>query len=162
MNTNASLALTIGKLLKKNQLTLALAESCTGGLVAHLITNIPGSSQYFQGGVIAYSDRIKKSVLKVSPTTVNKYGAVSSETAEEMATRVRKLLNTDIGIAVTGVAGPTGGTREKPVGLVWIGLATEKKAFSKQFLWKGDRAYNKNKSAEAALLLLKEYLETLS
>ena len=113
----------LGELLLKRHLSLAVAESCTGGLVGHLITNVPGSSQYFLGGVMVYSDEIKMKLLGVRQQTLQKQGAVSRETVQEMASGVRRLLAADIGAAISGIAGPGGGTTEKPVGLTWIGLS---------------------------------------
>jgi len=161
MNVTISLERTVGKLLKNNKLTLSVAESCTGGLVCNRITNIPGSSEYFIGGVIAYSDGIKKNLLNVNKVILEKNGAVSKEAVEAMARGIRTLLHTDIGLAITGVAGPTGGTKEKPVGLVWISLTKEDNVITKKFLWQGNRVNNKEKSAEAAVIMLKEYLEGL-
>ncbi len=125
----------VGKLLNDNNLTLSTAESCTGGKIASLITSVPGSSGWFTGSVVAYDNSIKTGVLGVSNETLRLYGAVSAETAGEMARGVRRLMGTDYSVAVTGIAGPTGGTADKPVGTVWIavdserGLLTEKQIF---------------------------------
>jgi nicotinamide-nucleotide amidase len=114
----------LGKLLLENGVTLAIAESCTGGRIAHRITSVSGSSAYFKGGIVAYSNEIKTKILGVNPLDIEKSGAVSSEVARQMAEGVRRMLNVDYAISTTGVAGPTGGTTDKPVGLCWFGIAT--------------------------------------
>lgn len=149
----------IGQLLTEQQLTIALAESCTGGLIAHRLTNVPGSSDYFIGGVVSYANEAKERVLGVSHQTLQEYGAVSEETAREMARGVRRLLQTDVALAVTGIAGPSGGTPGKPVGLTYIALTAEDLERCERYLWRGDRRANKEQSAEAALAMLREYLE---
>src|SRR3712207_5216894 len=121
---NEELAQHVGAQLQRRQLTVATAESCTGGLIGHLLTEIAGSSAYFMGGVIAYSNAVKHSLLDVPEATLAAVGAVSEETARAMAQGVRARLHTDIGIATTGIAGPGGGTPQKPVGLVYIAVAT--------------------------------------
>ncbi|MCX5665763.1 MAG: CinA family protein [Candidatus Omnitrophica bacterium] len=140
----------IGKVLRKRQITLAVAESCTGGLISSRITDISGSSKYFKMGVVAYSNEIKKNLLGVSPKSLQKHGAVSKEVALEMAKGVRLLANTDIGIGVTGIAGPTGGTKSKPVGLIYIALVTDKKKIAKKFKFKGSRKDIKLQASQAA------------
>ena len=140
-------------------LKLATAESCTGGLVSHRITNISGSSEYFLGGVVSYSNEAKANLLGVSWDTLNAYGAVSRETVLEMARGARKLLNADIGISVSGIAGPTGAMPEKPVGTTWLGLSTNSGEWARHFIWDGDREQNKQYSAEAALQFVIDYLE---
>jgi PncC family amidohydrolase len=140
-------------------LTLATAESCTGGLISDRITNISGSSEYFPGGVVAYSYEAKASLLSVSWETLNKHGAVSEETVLEMAQGTRKLFNADIGISVSGIAGPTGGLPGKPVGTTWFGLSTNTGEWARHFVWNGDRAQNKQHSSEAALQFVLDYLE---
>jgi PncC family amidohydrolase len=147
-----------GELLAQRGWTLAVAESCTGGLLGHRITGVSGSSAYFQGGVISYSNDAKEKVLGVPHETLIEHGAVSEETALAMAQGARRLLGTDIALSVTGIAGPTGGTAEKPVGLVYIALATEGLTMCERHVWKGGRAENKEQSAEAALALLLSYL----
>jgi nicotinamide-nucleotide amidase len=142
--------------LKKQRLTIATAESCTGGLLAHTLTNISGSSTYFDQGVITYSNRAKTIVLGVSEGLLKQYGAVSEQTAEIMAKAIREYAAVDVGISTTGIAGPTGGTKEKPVGLVYIGISTKKKVIVKQFLFSGDRLANKDCTCNAALELLLE------
>jgi PncC family amidohydrolase len=163
MNTGEPILLeeTIGQLLTAHQLTLAVAESCTGGLIGHRLTNIPGSSTYFLGGVVAYAYEVKERVLGVSHATLYDYGAVSEQTAREMARGVRRALGTDVGLSVTGIAGPGGGLPGKPVGLTWIALSARNVERARDFIWDGDRASNKAQSAEAALELLREYLAAL-
>ncbi len=151
----------IAELLKKNNLWVATAESCTAGLVAHTLTNIPGSSEYFKGGVVAYSNEVKVKLLGVKEETLKKHGAVSSQTAYEMAYGVKKLLDVDIGIATTGIAGPGGATPTKPVGLVYIGLATPDGVETRKFNFHGDRLQNKESFCKSALQMLLEYLEKL-
>ena len=149
----------VGRLLTEQKLTIALAESCTGGLIAHRLTNVPGSSAYLIGGVVSYANEAKERMLGVSHQTLQEHGAVSEETAREMSQGVRRLFQTDVALAVTGIAGPSGGTPEKPVGLVYIALTTEDSERCERHLWKGDRWANKEQSAEAALGMLREYLE---
>jgi nicotinamide-nucleotide amidase len=149
----------VGRLLTEQKLTIALAESCTGGLIAHRLTNVSGSSAYFIGGVVSYANEAKERVLGVSQQTLQEHGAVSEQTAREMARGVRRLLQTDVALAVTGIAGPSGGTPEKPVGLTHIALAAEDLERCERYHWKGDRRANKEQSAEAALEMLREYLE---
>ena len=153
------LELRIGTLLNKKKLTLTTAESCTGGLVASRITDVPGSSAYFLGGIVAYSYEAKAALLNVSWDTLNGKGAVSHETVIEMAQGARKALGADIGVSVSGIAGPGGGTPEKPVGTVWIGLATPSGEEARHFVWEGDRIRNKYLSSEAALQFILDYLE---
>jgi len=158
MNTEP-LEKVVGRLLTAQKLTIALAESCTGGLIAHRLTNVPGSSAYFIGGVVSYANEAKVRMLGVSPQTLQTHGAVSEETAREMARGVRHLFQTDIALAVTGIAGPGGGTPEKPVGLTYIALTAEDLERCERYLWRGDRWAIKEQSAEAALGILREYLE---
>jgi PncC family amidohydrolase len=153
-----SLAQAIGELLQERGLTLAVAESCTGGLLAGYITDIPGSSAYFEGGVIAYSYAVKEQVLGVPVGVLEQHGAVSPETAVAMARGVRELLQVDLALSVTGIAGPTGGTPEKPVGLVYIALASADGEECRKYLWTGDRWENREWSARAALEWLHEHL----
>lgn len=152
----------VGKLLLKRGLQLATAESCTGGLISHLITNVAGSSAYFLGGVVSYANEAKERLLGVNPGTLEMHGAVSAETAREMARGIRLALAADIGISVTGIAGPTGGTPEKPVGSVWIGLSTPDEEYARHYLWSGTRLAIKKQSAQAALNLLVEHLQKAS
>lgn len=148
----------VGDELRRRGLTLSIAESCTGGLVAHRITNISGSSDYYKGGVIAYANEVKERLLQVQRKTLEEQGAVSAACAEEMARGVRVLLGSDIGIATTGIAGPTGGTPEKPVGLVYIALATKDNVYHEEHLFHENRVGNKRAAADAALKMLKRYL----
>jgi nicotinamide-nucleotide amidase len=150
---------TLREYLHTRGLTLATAESCTGGLVSDRITNVSGSSEYFPGGIVAYSYEAKASLLGVSWDTLNAHGAVSEETVLEMARGACKLFNTDIGISVSGIAGPTGGLPEKPVGTTWFGLATSTGTWARHFVWDGDRMQNKHYSSEAALQFVVDYLE---
>jgi PncC family amidohydrolase len=148
----------IGELLRKRGLRLAVAESCTGGLVGHRITNVPGSSTYYMGSVTAYAYEAKVRLLGVRWETLEKYGAVSKETVMEMARGVCRALAADVGISVSGIAGPGGGTPEKPVGTTWIGLSAEDIDEAWCFHWPGSRIQVKEKSAEQALQLLADYL----
>ena len=149
----------VGELLRKRGLHLAVAESCTGGLIGHLLTNVAGSSTYYMGSVTAYAYEAKVRLLGVSWDTLEKYGAVSAEIAMEMAHGIRLALAADIGISVTGIAGPGGGMPEKPVGTTWIGLSSPREEYARHFLWSGDRLAVKEQSAQAALNLLAEYLQ---
>lgn len=149
----------VGRLLTQRGLTFAAAESCTGGLLGHRVTNVPGSSAYYQGSITAYSYDVKEQLLHVRHDTLYNYGAVSDQTAREMARGVRRALRADIGVAVTGIAGPGGGMPEKPVGLVYVALAAEDGEWVERHVWSGDRWENKARSAEAALDLLRRYLE---
>jgi PncC family amidohydrolase len=149
----------VGKLLQERGLRLALAESCTGGLAGHRLTNVPGSSAYYMGSVTAYAYEAKVRLLGVRWETLEKYGAVSQEIALEMAEGVRRALGADIGASITGIAGPGGGTPDKPVGLTWIGLSAPNFSQAWSYIWKSDRITNKKLSAEAALRLLRDYLK---
>jgi PncC family amidohydrolase len=148
-----------GELLRQKGLRLATAESCTGGLVSHMITNVAGSSTYYVGGVTAYAYEAKVRLLGVSWETLEKYGAVSSETVLEMAQGARIVMAADIGVAVSGIAGPGGGMPGKPVGTVWIGLSSAKRDVARHHLFLGDRLSVKEQSAQAALGLLVEFLQ---
>ena len=149
----------VGDLLRARGLKLATAESCTGGLVADRITNVPGSSEYFRGGIVAYAYEAKVALLKVSWDTLRAYGAVSKETVIEMARGARVALGADIAISVSGIAGPGGGMPDKPVGTTWIGLSTTDGDWARKHIWDGDRLQNKACSADGALELLMDYLE---
>lgn len=149
----------VGKLLVQQGLTLVTAESCTGGLVAHRITNVPGSSAYYLGGFVAYANDVKEAALGVRPETLLAYGAVSEETAREMAEGARQQTGADISLSVTGICGPTGGTPTKPVGLTYIALVTAETEHCQRYVWQGDRLANKEQSAEAALQLVRAYLK---
>ncbi|MCM8766278.1 MAG: competence/damage-inducible protein A [Candidatus Omnitrophica bacterium] len=148
----------VGKLLFKKRKSLAVAESCSGGLLAHRITNVSGSSRYFISGVIAYSNTEKVRLLKIPSELIRKYGAVSREVAEAMAKNIRKLTKTDIGIGITGIAGPKGGSLRKPVGLVYIALSTENKTRVKEFHFLGDRLTVKMNASQEALEMLRQSL----
>ena len=154
----ANLEQELGELLRGKGLTLGVVESATGGLISHRITNVAGSSDYFKGAVIAYSNDIKVGVVGVKEATLDKYGAVSAPVAEEMAAGGRKLLGVDICLADTGIAGSGGATPGKPVGLFYLGLSHEAGTFSRQHHFHGNREQNKQSAAEAALSWLKEYL----
>ncbi len=149
----------LGALLRGKGLTLAVGESCTGGLVSHRITNVPGSSSYFLGGIVAYSNEIKERLLAVSPSSLEVHGAVSEQVALEMARGAKSRLGADVGIAVTGIAGPGGGTPDKPVGLAWVAVSGLKSDLVAGHRWRGDRAENKERSASAALKLALALLE---
>jgi nicotinamide-nucleotide amidase len=137
--------------LRARHQKIAVAESCTGGGVGARITNVSGASEVFDGGVISYSNEIKARVLGVSQENLDTYGAVSAQVAKEMAQGVMRLMNADYGLSVTGIAGPTGGTPEKPVGLVYIGLATRNGVFAQECHFAGDRDWNRTLSATEAL-----------
>ncbi len=155
---NKPLEVIVGELLRERGLRLAVAESCTGGLIGHRITNIPGASTYYMGSVTAYAYESKVRLLGVRWSTLEKYGAVSEHTVIEMARGVRNALAADIGLAVSGIAGPGGGTPEKPVGFTWIGLSAGDVDEAWSYTWKGDRVQVKEQSAEQALQLLADYL----
>jgi PncC family amidohydrolase len=154
-----SLEAQIGEILNQRRLKLALAESCTGGLVGSRITDIPGSSEYFVGGMISYSNEVKADLLGVSWETLSTKGAVSRETVIDMAKGACKVLKTDIALAISGVAGPGGGSVEKPVGTTWIGFAAPEGEWARVFQFPGDRMQNKSNAADAALQMLLDYLQ---
>ena len=151
----------IGAKLRELGLSLAVAESCTGGLAGSRITDVAGSSDYFLGGVIAYANSAKEELLSVRTESLVKYGAVSEQVAREMAAGVRCALGADVGLAITGVAGPGGGTAEKPVGLMWLAVSAEGAEKTRRLLLQGDRKANKEAATEAMLVLLIEFLEEL-
>ena len=148
----------IGQMLRHRGWRLVVAESCTGGLIAHRITNIPGSSDYFLGGIVAYGYEAKVRLLGVQWDTLRKFGAVSEEVVLEMACGARQAIEADIAVSVSGIAGPGGATLDKPVGLTWIGLSTQEDEIARRFIWSGDRLAVKTHAAEAALQLIREYL----
>lgn len=137
-----TLEMVIGKLLKLNDKTVVTAESCTGGNIAHLLTSLPGSSAYFKGSIVAYSNEIKTSLLNVDEALLHNYGAVSEQVVKVMAEEVLELMHADYAIAVSGIAGPDGGTVEKPVGTVWIGIASKNRVTARKFLFESDRERN--------------------
>jgi len=150
------LEVVLGRHLKENKATLSTAESCTGGMISSMITSVPGSSEYYKGGVIAYSNEIKTSELSVSPYTLIMNGAVSQAVVEQMADGVRRRFNTDFSVAVSGIAGPDGGTEEKPVGTTWIAVATKKRIVSAVYNFGDNRDRNIQKASVAALFMLRE------
>ena len=156
-----SLEQEIGDLLRQKKLTLGAVESATGGLISHRITSVPGSSDYYQGSITSYSNEVKMRVVGVKEETLAKYGAVSSQVAEEMAAGGRKALNVDICVADTGIAGPAGATPGKAVGLFYLGLSHRGGTFSRKHSFQGGRGQNRDSAAEAALAWVKEYLLSL-
>ena len=139
-------------------LTIGTVESATGGRIADKITNVSGSSDYFKGSVVAYSNEAKIDIVGVKKETVENYGTVSSQTAMEMAQGGRKLLGVDVCVSDTGIAGPAGGSPQKPVGLFYLGLAAENETLSQEFIFPGNREENKQDAAEASLKMLNQYL----
>lgn len=164
----AKLEVEIAELIKgyeaktRKLLTIGTTESATGGRIADRLTNVPGSSDYFRGSLVAYSNEVKISVLGVKKETIENYGAVSSQTAIEMAEGGRRLLGVDICVSDTGIAGPSGATPEKPVGLFYVGIAAEDMSSADVYNFQGDRQENKRKATQAALTTLKQYLLGLS
>jgi nicotinamide-nucleotide amidase len=148
----------VGRILKDRSLKLAVAESCTGGLVSNMLTNISGSSEYFERGIISYSNAAKVEILKVNEDTLAEHGAVSLEVAMQMADGVKSIAGADLGLAITGIMGPGGATPGKPVGLVYIGLCDEKVCTAKQFKFGDERILNKQRTAQAALDMLRRHL----
>ena len=148
----------ISLILKDKKLTIASAESCSGGLISHTLTNISGSSDYFDRGIVSYSNKAKMELLGVPEDVLEKYGTVSEQVAKAMAEGIRTKSNVDIGLSTTGIAGPTGGTKEKPVGLVYIGLSTKDEVLVKKFQFSGNRLENKENTCKAALQMLYDYL----
>lgn len=155
---NETLENVVARLLKERQITISVAESCTGGNISNTLTNISGSSAYFERGVVSYSNAAKVEILKVNEDTIAQHGAVSLDVARQMAEGVKAISGTDLGISVTGVLGPTGGTTEKPIGLVYIGLCDDKVCTAKKFLFGGDRILNKQRATQAALEMIRRYL----
>jgi len=156
--TEEDLGGVIGGWLKKNNKTIATAESCTGGYIAHLITKVAGSSEYYKGSIISYANEIKMNELNVNQLDIDRYGAVSQQVVEQMALGVLQKMNTDYALATSGVAGPTGGSEEKPVGTVWVAVATPNGVKSKKYLFGKQREVNIERSAIAALGMLKKNL----
>jgi nicotinamide-nucleotide amidase len=149
-----SLQNSLAQILTQKKLTLSTAESCSGGNIARIITSMPGASAYYLGGVVAYSNELKKSLLNVKASSLQKYGAVSETVAKEMAENIRKITGSDYSVAVTGIAGPSGGTPEKPVGTVWIALSRDKGTFAEKFLFSANRERNMTKASIKALQML--------
>ena len=148
----------VGRLLVARGWMLATAESCTGGLIGHLLTEVPGSSDYYAGGIVAYANEVKTGILKVSPQDIRHYGAVSASVARAMARSVRTLFSVQIGLSATGIAGPTGGTPEKPVGTVYLGISSPLGEAIEQHIWPYEREMNKLASARRALDMVIELL----
>jgi nicotinamide-nucleotide amidase len=148
----------ISLLLQQHSLTLSIIESATGGLLSHLITNIPGSSRYYKGSVIAYSNEVKTTLLGIDEAIIRHHGAVSQQTAEAMAEGGKKLFTSDVCLTTTGIAGPGGATSNKPVGLFYIGLAHPMGTICQKYIYQGDREQNKHLAANSALTQLKNYL----
>jgi nicotinamide-nucleotide amidase len=148
----------VGRLLREGKATLAVAESCTGGLIAHRLTNVPGSSEYFERGVVAYSVAAKEAVLGVPAGMIRQHGAVSLEVARAMAEGIRKGAGTSYGLATTGIAGPSGGTPERPVGLVYIALAWDRGSLAREYRLHGERELVKYRAAQMALEMLRRHL----
>ncbi|MBY9010076.1 MAG: CinA family protein [Candidatus Lokiarchaeota archaeon] len=142
-----------------NKITLAIAESCTGGYISSMFTNISGASKVFERGIICYSNKSKVTLLNVDPESINQYGAVSETVAKQLANNIRDLSNVDIGIGITGIAGPTGGTPEKPVGLVYIGISTFDITFVEKHYFDVDRITFKAKILEKILILLQNFIK---
>ena len=155
---NETLQQIVGELLMSKGLTLAIAESCTGGYIAHLITSVPGSSKYFAGSVTAYSNEVKMNQLGVDKKNIMKYGAVSQQVVEQMAVGVRQQMHADFAIATSGIAGPDGGTIEKPVGTTWIAISSVNNLVSKKFLHGEHRERNITKASLSALNMLRNIL----
>lgn len=156
---NLPLEFLVAQWARQLGLWVATAESCTGGLIGHLLTNVPGSSEYYRGGVVAYSNEVKQSLLGVGTETLNRFGAVSRETVLEMAKGAGDRLRADIGLSVSGIAGPGGGSLEKPVGTVWIGLNSLAQAQAWCFHFTGDRLTIKQQAAQKAMEVLAEHLK---
>ena len=156
-----SLEQEVGFLLHTKKLTLGTVESASGGLISHLITNVAGCSSYFKGSITAYSNEIKNNVVGVKEVTIGKYGAVSAQVVKEMAAGGRKVLGVDICLADTGIAGPTGATPGKPLGLFYVGMSHKGGTYRQKHIFKGDREQNKMEAALTALTWLKEYLTSL-
>lgn len=148
----------VGEMLRKANKTIAIAESCSGGFLSHMITSVPGSSDYFLGGLVSYSNEIKKDLLNVQQKTLEEFGAVSEATVKEMADNVRENFNSDIGVATSGIAGPEGGTEDKPVGIVWIGISDENGTKARRFSFAKNRMINIEASARVALNMVRQRL----
>lgn len=154
MTQKSNLAQTVGDMLKKEGLSFCAAESCTGGLLLSTLTDVSGSSAYVLGGVVTYSNEAKEQLVNVQAETLLTYGAVSKQTAREMVIGVCNLFKADVGVSVTGIAGPGGGTAEKPVGLVYVGVKVADNVLVREYNWQGNREENKDHSVVAALTLV--------
>jgi nicotinamide-nucleotide amidase len=150
----------VAQILLLQKHTIAVAESCTGGLIAFRLTNVPGSSAFFERGAVTYSNRSKTEMLSVPREVIKNYGAVSEQTAKVMAEEIRKQSGTDLGLAVTGIAGPTGGTSEKPVGTVFIALSYDEGTECQKHLFLGNREAIRQKTSETALTWLRDHCKT--
>jgi nicotinamide-nucleotide amidase len=148
----------VGEMLLKNKLSISSAESCTGGYLAYLLTTIPGSSEYYWGSVVAYQNIVKIDILGVNEETIKQHGAVSEQTVKEMAKGIRKRFGTDIGISSSGIAGPTGGTEEKPVGTIWIGYSDKNQTFAKKLMLGNDRDINVKLTCIAVFNMIRQTL----
>jgi nicotinamide-nucleotide amidase len=157
-NSDIPLEEVVGRMMKERGLKIAVAESCTGGFLSHLLTNIPGSSNYFERGIVSYSNAAKVEILKVDEDTITEYGAVSLEVARQMAEGARATSGADIGLSITGILGPTGATPGKPIGLVYIGFCDETVCTAKKFTFGEDRIVNKQRAAQAALEMVRRSL----
>jgi len=145
-------------LLKERELSISLAESCTGGNISNLLTNISGSSDYFERGVVSYSNGSKVEMLQVDEDTIQKYGAVSPEVAQQMSKGIKSISCTDLGLSITGILGPTGATEGKPIGLVYVSLCDNKSCIVKKFLFGEDRLLNKQRATQAALDMIRKHI----
>jgi len=154
-----SLEILVGSILRERSYMLVAAESCTGGLIGSRITDVSGSSEYFLGSIVAYAYEVKVALLDVPWETLNTHGAVSRATVIQMAKGVRNRLGGDIALSVSGIAGPGGGTPEKPVGTTWVGLVSDEGEWAKEFHFSGNRQDNKSSAADAALQMLLDYLQ---
>ncbi len=155
------LEMAIGRLLTKNRKTIAVAESCTGGGVSNRLTDVSGSSKYFIMGLVAYSNAVKIDLLGVKEESLRRFGAVSARVAQEMATGIKRLADVDIGVGITGISGPTGGTKTKPVGRVYIALAADAKKIAREFRFSGSRREIKFQASQAALDMIRKAAGTV-
>ncbi len=149
----------IAKILLRRKKTVSLAESCSGGLLAHRLTNVSGSSKYFQLGLVTYSYESKEKMLKIPRALLLKHGAVSAQVTTLMASNVRKILNTDFGIGITGIAGPTGATKKKPLGLTYVAISTKTETICHEYIFKGSRLVIKKQATDKALQLFLKLLQ---
>jgi len=152
----------VGRILHERGLKISIAESCTGGYLSNLLTNVSGSSNYFERGLVAYSNASKVEIIKVDEDAINEYGSVSLEVAKQMAEGIKAISGTEIGVSITGIMGPTGGTETKPVGLVYIGYCDEESCIAKKFIFGEDRHLNKQRTAQAALEMVRRHLLGIS